>query len=172
MRRSEAGVTGAAVGAAVVVVLWLGWAALTRVQYPAPASAPYTEQAQVDYVVDGDTVRLTDGSYVRLLGIDAPEVEPEQCWSQEATTALSVITPPGTTVTLTRDPTQEPHDRYGRTLAYLGTDQVPDAAEQLLRQGAARTYTYDDPPQRAAAYALTQAAAQHDHVGVWTCPVP
>lgn len=36
---------------------------------PAPANA-----APVDYVVDGDTIRLRSGVYVRLIGIDTPEV--------------------------------------------------------------------------------------------------
>ena len=36
---------------------------------PAPANA-----ATVDYVVDGDTIRLRSGVYVRLIGIDTPEV--------------------------------------------------------------------------------------------------
>ena len=27
----------------------------------------------MDYVVDGDTIRLTNGRYVRLIGIDTPE---------------------------------------------------------------------------------------------------
>ena len=35
----------------------------------APASA-----VMVDYVVDGDTIRLGSGTYVRLIGIDTPEV--------------------------------------------------------------------------------------------------
>ncbi len=34
---------------------------------PAPANA-----ATVDYVVDGDTIRLRSGVYVRLIGIDTP----------------------------------------------------------------------------------------------------
>ena len=37
----------------------------------APAEATVR---QVDYVVDGDTVRLSNGTYVRLIGIDTPEV--------------------------------------------------------------------------------------------------
>jgi endonuclease YncB( thermonuclease family) len=36
---------------------------------PAPVNA-----ADVDYVVDGDTIRLQSGVYVRLIGIDTPEV--------------------------------------------------------------------------------------------------
>ncbi|KRE94025.1 hypothetical protein ASG76_11500 [Nocardioides sp. Soil774] len=35
----------------------------------APAGA-----ASVAYVVDGDTIRLSSGTYVRLIGIDTPEV--------------------------------------------------------------------------------------------------
>ena len=35
---------------------------------PTPACA-----APVDYVVDGDTIRLRSGVYVRLIGIDTPK---------------------------------------------------------------------------------------------------
>ena len=32
------------------------------------------EKAKVEYVLDGDTVRITDGRVIRLLGVNAPEV--------------------------------------------------------------------------------------------------
>src|SRR5690606_11632579 len=42
---------------------------------PAPGAVP---QVQVKQVVDGDTLRLTDGRRVRLVGINAPELSGAQ----------------------------------------------------------------------------------------------
>jgi endonuclease YncB( thermonuclease family) len=41
----------------------------------------------VAYVVDGDTIRLKSGRYVRLIGIDTPEVG--QCGYQKAKRQLN-----------------------------------------------------------------------------------
>lgn len=169
------------IAAAVAVfayAVW-NWAGETA---PAPAplareEGPLTVSAQVDYVVDGDTIRLTTGEYVRLLGIDAPEAEgqdgtPAECHAAEAAIALQTIAPPGTTITLTRDQTQDAVDHWGRMLAYVGTQHVPDAAEQLLRNGDARFYVPSGaaPLTRAGDYVAAQAAAQRDRAGMWGCP--
>lgn len=156
--------------------IWL----LVAVQPSTPGAArpaPLQAQGTVDYVVDGDTLRLTDGRYVRLLGIDAPEAErqdgtPADCWAQEAATALHTLAPPGTPVTLTQDPSQDAVDRWGRMLAYVDAGPaVPDVAEELLRQGAARTYTYRTPVARATDYWVWEGIAQQGPVGLWTCAV-
>src|SRR3712207_6257579 len=72
--------------------------------------------------VDGDTVDLSDGRRVRVLGIDTPETvdpdKPVECWGPEAT-AFAEATLLGKAVTVTGDPTQDAVDGYGRTLAYL-----------------------------------------------------
>lgn len=137
---------------------------------------PLQAQGTVDYVVDGDTLRLRDGRYVRLLGIDAPEAEgqdgtPAECWAAEAATALHTLAPPGTVVTLTQDPGQDAIDRYGRMLAYVQAGGITDVGEELLRQGAARTYTYRTPVERATDYWVWEGIAQQGPVGLWTCAV-
>ena len=50
----------------------------------APAHA-----ARVAYVVDGDTIRLKSGAYVRLIGIDTPEVG--QCGYRAAKRKLDLV---------------------------------------------------------------------------------
>ncbi len=62
MLRSR-GVSALVAGAATGLLLCVGLAA--------PAGAV---MADVDYVVDGDTIRLDSGEYVRFIGIDTPEV--------------------------------------------------------------------------------------------------
>lgn len=131
----------------------------------APALLPPT--ATVSRIIDGDTLVLTDGRHVRLLGVDTPERD-APCGAQEATTALTTLTPPGTTVTVTPDPTQDELDRYGRTLAYVDSPVTGDAAENLIRQGAGKAYVYAGKPvTRAPAYTDAERAARADGVGIW-----
>jgi micrococcal nuclease len=139
---------------------------------PTPAAPVVLTQpaaAVVDRIIDGDTLVLTDGRHVRLLGVDTPEKG--QCWAKEATTALATLTPPGAPVTLTPDPTQATLDKYGRTLAYVDSPTTGDASEQLARQGAAKVYVYQGKPvQRAATYTAAEQLARSNGLGIWACP--
>ena len=96
-------------------------------------------------VVDGDTIRVeTLGGRqlgrVRLLGIDAPEVdhppEPAECYAKEATGLLERLAPVGSTVELVTDIAQPNRDRYDRLLRYVEHDDA-DVARELLASGAA-----------------------------------
>ncbi len=77
---------------------------------------------EIKYVIDGDTVVLTSEVHVRLIGINAPEVDhPEygrkgEPYGVEATEYLRKLVD-GKTVRL--ESGSEPKDKYGRTLAYL-----------------------------------------------------
>jgi endonuclease YncB( thermonuclease family) len=90
----------------------------------APASA-----AVVDYVVDGDTVRL--------IGIDTPEVG--ECGYEAATTALDQMV--GTNVELPNPSSVDDRDGYGRLLRYVRVDGR-DTGLVLIRLGLA-TARYD-----------------------------
>ncbi|KEZ75268.1 nuclease, partial [Pseudomonas syringae pv. syringae FF5] len=46
------------------------WVSGAQAFCPAPASLPV---AQVQRVVDGDTLKLTDGRNVRMIGLNTPE---------------------------------------------------------------------------------------------------
>lgn len=86
-------------------------------------------------VLDGDTVvldRADDlGTTIRMLGINAPEIEhpgePAECWGPEAAafTELALL---GREVIVTYDGGAE-EDIYGRTLAYLWA--IDDTLEDL-----------------------------------------
>ena len=73
-------------------------------------------------VVDGDTIDIRDDVRgrlrVRVLGIDTPETKKPGytvgCWGPEATD-FAESTLLGQRVALVTDPTQDVHDRYGRT---------------------------------------------------------
>ena len=128
--------------------------------------SPRPAGATVERIKDGDTLLLTDGRTVRLLGVDTPEKG--RCWAAEATAALATLVPPGSAVTLTPDPTQAATDKYGRTLAYVEDPVTGDASYNLIRQGAGRAYVYaGNPVQRAADYQAAQGIAQNDALGIW-----
>lgn len=140
-----------------------GVTTLATTQTPGTPGLP---TATVERIKDGDTLLLTDGRTVRLLGIDAPEKG--RCWASEATNALATLTPPGTQVTLTQDPTQDELDKYTRTLAYVDSPTTGDASENLLRQGAAKAYVYARKPvMRAPTYTQAESAARADGLGIW-----
>ena len=75
-------------------------------------------RAVVEWVNDGDTLTLTGGAKVRLVQIDAPELETD-CYGRAALEALVALAPKGTRVTLASDPKLDERDRFGRLLRYV-----------------------------------------------------
>lgn len=137
-------------------------------------------------VVDGDTITVvpTDGleatgthdgtaeHTVRLLGIDAAEMnyhsgsDPD-CGAQEATDHLDELLPEGTEVTITFDPRSDHTDYYGRSLAYVGTDEVTDVGAAQVADGFAMPwYPEDEPePERVATYRMAADTATDQGLG-------
>ncbi len=93
------------------------------------------ESVVVDFVNDGDTLRTTSGKKVRLLQIDAPELHGD-CYGKAALTALKLLAPKGTHITLVRDPALDQTDRYGRQLRYAFVNGT-NINVALVRGGAA-----------------------------------
>jgi micrococcal nuclease len=104
-------------------------------------------------VVDGDTIDVRDDTRgrlrVRLLGIDTPEVHRPGwsvgCWGPEAE-RFAAETLTGQRISLTADLTQDTHDRYGRTLAYISLADGRDFTVEAVRAGMGRSYVYDKKP--------------------------
>jgi len=91
-------------------------------------------------VFDGDTIALDDGRKVRLIGVDAPEVESpyrkREPFGDESAAYLSKLIL-NTKVSITEsDP---PKDRYNRTLAYIYLGDVL-VNGRIIRDGWARAY--------------------------------
>lgn len=112
---------------------------------PAPPGDAF--EVTVEYVVDGDTVRVTaqtatdviptrDEVPVRLIGIDTPETYPdEECWGAEATETLRALAPEG--ATLWAAPDVEWRDAYDRVLLYLWTADGEFVNHTLVARGDA-----------------------------------
>ncbi|MBI4818257.1 MAG: thermonuclease family protein [Deltaproteobacteria bacterium] len=114
----------------------------------------------VKYVFDGDTIKLSagpdapltpdgkplEGENVRLLGVDAPEIEhpptPAECWGPESSAAARDLLL-GRQVRLEYDPAQELRDgtESHRLLAYvILVDGGQNANGELIRQGHACSF--------------------------------
>ena len=74
---------------------------------------------EVSKVVDGDTIHLTNGDKIRLLGINSPEVG--YCYYKEAGDYLSALIGKSK-ITMKSDATNQDKDRYGRLLRYIYVD--------------------------------------------------
>ena len=96
--------------------------------------------AVVEWINDGDTLTLTNGGKVRLLQIDAPELETD-CFGRAALQALVALAPKGTRVSLAADPKLDDRDRYGRLLRYVFV-QGENVNVELVREGAASPYFF------------------------------
>lgn len=82
-----------------------------------PPPLPAGDDRTVKTVLDGDSFEIQDGTKIRLIGIDAPDVETSDCFSAEATSHLKELLPAEKSVRLVYDTTKT--DRFGRTLAYV-----------------------------------------------------
>ena len=92
-------------------------------------------------ITDGDTIKLSDGTSVRLLQIDSPELRGNECYSTEAQKALAKLINRSGKIALTTDPNLDEVDRYGRLLRYLFIGKRNINLE-MVRIGAAAPYFY------------------------------
>jgi len=124
----------------------------------------------VGYVNDGDTLRTASGRRVRLVQIDAPELHGD-CYGKAALVALRRLAPPGTKVTLVRDPALDEMDRYGRLLRYVVVSGT-NVNLALVRAGAASPYFFHKVRGRYAGDLLAAVAdARAKRRGLWAaCP--
>ena len=133
-------------------------------------SATEDEHVVVDWVGDGDSLRLVDGRELRLLQIDAPELHGD-CYGKAASLALRRLTPRGTHVRIVADPRLDRRDSYGRLLRYVFIRRRNIGVE-LVRAGAASPYFFRNQRGRYAADLLDAVAqARQSRRGFWkACP--
>jgi micrococcal nuclease len=119
-------------------------------------------------VVDGDTVVLAGGVRVRVLGIDAPEMErdgqPADFLAHQAKAALAELIL-NRTVGLEYDRLR--YDRYGRLLAYLFLPDHTLVNAELVRLGLARVYLISPNLRYQKELLVAQQEAIGAQRGVW-----
>jgi len=125
----------------------------------------------IDRVLDGDTVHLADGTKVRLIGLNAPEVahrgDPAEPGGPRARRFLRGFLE-GRRVRLTVGP--EATDQYDRTLAHVATADGTSVNALLLRKGHAHATIHPPNTERAAAYFAAEAQAREAGRGIWDRP--
>ncbi len=131
----------------------------------APSPGPLPETWTVVRVLDGDTldVRVVDDHIerVRLVGIDAPELG--ECWSEEATTALTVLA----SGALRLQPDVTDRDRYGRLLRYASDGSGHDLGAALVEHGHAIARSFPPDVARDLDYRSRQELARSEGRGLW-----
>lgn len=126
---------------------------------------------RVKKIFDGDTVLLTDGQKVRLLGINAPEVahrnHPAEPGGEEATQWLTLHVAQQK-IRLEMD--VEKKDKYGRILAHVFTERGVHINLELVKYGLATVALH--PPNLLYSRVLlaAQDSAEKAGLGIWRRP--
>lgn len=123
---------------------------------------PAGDDETVRTVIDGDSFELTSGDKIRLIGIDAPDMETGACFSAEAKAELTELLAPGRTVRVVHGVNR--FDQFGRTLAYVYRHRDGLFVNlALARDGFA--YPATDPSNTAHAAELDAAVTEARDAG-------
>ncbi|TNF06679.1 MAG: thermonuclease family protein [Gammaproteobacteria bacterium] len=137
------------------------------------------EPVSIHHIYDGDTLKLSDGRKLRLIGINATEVghdgKPDEPLAKAATRAVTeFIREADDHISILTD--RQEKDRYGRLLAHLFNSRGDSLEQHMLEQGLA--YHVAIPPNLSLAecFAAAEAKARSEGLGLWgvsgIVPVP
>lgn len=125
----------------------------------------------VSMVIDGDTLELSSGARIRLLGIDTPETRHRSSSVQElgerAKAHLSKLAL-GKEVTIEQEPRQR--DPYGRVLAYVYLEDGRLLNLSMVEDGYALPYT-KYPSAKTQDLLLAAKEAREHKRGLWGSPM-
>ncbi len=117
--------------------------------------------ALVTEVVDGDTITVSGGERIRLIGIDAPETDEQYYEESKAYLKDKILYKE---VELESDITDK--DVYGRSLRYIWFDgELIDA--EIVRVGLAIAKQYDPDNKYKNVIAKAESEAIKNQVGLW-----
>ncbi len=117
----------------------------------------------VTRVIDGDTIVLSSGEHVRYIGIDTPEINPEEPFARKATQVNRDLVE-GKTVRLEKDTSET--DRYGRLLRYIYAGDTFINLE-LVRLGLAEAKSYPPDTRYQLVLEAAEVEARLDGRGMW-----
>lgn len=137
-----------------------------------PAFEPQRLRYTVVKVPDGDTVYLSNGDRIRLLGINAPEIahrnrpgEPGGEQAAEFLRDLLMVQGEGQRVGLVDDVQRQDH--YKRRLAHLFDDQGNNLNQLMVEQGLAFVYLHPPNLKYADDYLAAEQRARAQQRGLW-----
>ena len=137
-----------------------------------PAAPVPGQTAQVDYVIDGDTLILAGREKIRFLGINTPEIRKshggmtqgvEQPWGRDAANYLKRLLT-GREVTLEFD--GEKTGKYGRLLAYVILNGE-NVNLRLVQLGYARFNDYGEKLKYDDQFTKAESRARVRNLGLW-----
>ncbi|MBI2070592.1 MAG: thermonuclease family protein [Elusimicrobia bacterium] len=142
----------------------------------AQPATPEPRVVDVIRAIDGDTVELSDGDRVRLIGVDTPELhhprKPVGCYAKEAW-EYTKARAEGFRARLVFDPANDSvrhRDKYGRLLAYLFLADGTFHNRELIAQGYGFAYTRF-PYGHSEEFVAVEAEAKRQGKGLWSaCP--
>lgn len=137
---------------------------------------------KVERVIDGDTLRLTNGEKVRLIGIDAPESKPNPraekqgeregkdlktilSMGKESSKFVRSLVKPGDQVGIEFD--VEKRDRYRRLLGYLYLSNGRMLNEEIVRAGYANLLTHPPNVKYQKRFLSAYREARENKRGLW-----
>ncbi len=125
--------------------------------------------AEVRSVLDGDTLSLSDGRRVRLVGVNAPEAgrdeRPAEPFATAARRALEDLAGPGTRIGLRFDAERE--DPHGRTLAHVFLPDGTNVQRELVARGLAASIVVPPNAWRWACYREAEQSVRAAGRGIW-----
>ena len=125
----------------------------------------------VKTVYDGDTVELEDGRKIRFLGINTPEVQHKDKMAEaggEEAKAWLIDKLQHAKVRLEFD--VEKTDKYGRTLAYLFTENKEHINLSLVKAGLATISIYPPNLRYVDELVAAENKAEQEKLGIWQRP--
>lgn len=130
----------------------------------------YDETAKIAHVYDGDTVKLTDGRKLRLIGINTPERgrdrRPDEPFYLEAKNQLrQIINKNHNQVKIVFG--EDKQDRYKRYLAHLFTMDNENITATLIKNGMGFTVAIPPNVHLLGCYQNAERHAQKSKRGIW-----
>ena len=145
------------------------------------SAAAKDDLCYISRVVDGDTLKLSDGRRVRLIGVDTPEVYPSEKLSRDARrthTDIATIQAMGRKASdFTKELCSnkkvrlefdvERYDRYGRTLAYVYLEDGTFVNARIVEEGYGQIMTIPPNVKYAEYFEKLEKEARKAKRGLW-----
>jgi len=143
---------------------------LTNTSFAECAQQRTDLKAQVRKVYDGDTLQLSDGTRIRIIGINAPEFgrrgRTDELLAQQAKSYLEdLLKKHNNKISLQYGP--DKFDRYGRTLAHVFLEDGSNVATQLLTRGLAAKVVFPPNIWGQKCYLKSESRARSHNLGLW-----
>ena len=122
---------------------------------------PQTSAVTVSYVSDGDSIKLSNGEEIRLIGLNAPEIG-QKCSSKSTNKLKELVL--GKEVILEQDVDNK--DQYGRLLRYIYVGDTFVNLE-IVRLGFAHKYEYGSNIKYSSQFEQAENEAKQNEGCLW-----